>query len=220
MRSWSNLNIFSRKIWSSISDRAAVAGLQRILVVGDRNALLRRQHRHVAAGDLMHLATGSALKLDIAEARLRSMIVVVRHIGLSRRRNSRMRSRPAKRRSGASSRQLGLAQPVPDEPCARLPKYRHPATRGGDALARPIPRPASHRPLQERHNAASRRCAATAQGDSVSTGSGNSRSSAGRSRAATSVSARSGRRTSASAGSRPRPSRSSPRPHARDWDCR
>ena len=36
--------------------RPARADAQRVLVVGDRDALLRGQHGHVAAGDLMRLA--------------------------------------------------------------------------------------------------------------------------------------------------------------------
>ncbi len=45
--------------------RAAVADAQRVLVVGDRHALLRRQHGPIV-GDLVSLATftGVALELD------------------------------------------------------------------------------------------------------------------------------------------------------------
>src|SRR3546814_12718608 len=43
--------------------RPAMADLQRVLVVGDRPALLRRQHRHVAAGDLLGFAARPARHL-------------------------------------------------------------------------------------------------------------------------------------------------------------
>ena len=45
IRSWSKWKIFSRKWKSSSSDGPPLARSQRVLVVGDRNALLRRQPR-------------------------------------------------------------------------------------------------------------------------------------------------------------------------------
>ena len=47
--------------------RTARADPQGVLVVGDRDALLRGQHRHVAAGDLVGLAALAALDLGIGD---------------------------------------------------------------------------------------------------------------------------------------------------------
>ena len=47
--------------------RTATAHLQGVLVVGDRGALLRSEHRHVAAGNLMGLPAGPAHDLLIGE---------------------------------------------------------------------------------------------------------------------------------------------------------
>ena len=61
IRSWSKWKIFSRKWKSSSSDGPPLAGSQRVLVVGDRDALLRREARRAVAGGLVRLAPFAAL---------------------------------------------------------------------------------------------------------------------------------------------------------------
>jgi hypothetical protein len=49
------------------SGRSATADFQRILVIGDRNALLCRQDRDIPARDLMRLAAFAAQDRGVAE---------------------------------------------------------------------------------------------------------------------------------------------------------
>ena len=63
MRSWSKWKIFSRKWKSSSSAGPRSPDPQRVLVVGDRDALLGGQPRPAIAGDLVRLAALPAADL-------------------------------------------------------------------------------------------------------------------------------------------------------------
>ena len=69
MRSWSKWKIFSRKWKSSSSGRSARADLQRVLIVGNRAALGRRQDSLFARRDLMQFAAFAAVELLIMDRR-------------------------------------------------------------------------------------------------------------------------------------------------------
>ena len=64
MRSWSKWKIFSRKWKSSSSAGPRAPDAQRVLVVGDDDALLRRQARLPVARDLVGLTAGAAFDAD------------------------------------------------------------------------------------------------------------------------------------------------------------
>ena len=79
MRSWSKWKIFSRKWKSSSAVGPRAADPQRVLVVGNGRALLRRQDRDVAAGDLVRLAALAAEDRLVAQlAGLAAGVAVLR----------------------------------------------------------------------------------------------------------------------------------------------